>query len=621
MSNSETFNLTLHDVPADATLTVYDGQDRPVALDRYGQELTASLPRGLYNVRVTRFGRIAEQVVRLAEPCRMRPDVPEWYTSAPLQGAASSHEYYSYTAEAFSLKDTRHPIGEADPDGRLFVFVRALDANAAGDMSADLGTSLVLRDAAGCAVARLDPSETAHDATFGWVAFSAKAAPGFYALHDTSADGREAALHVFGGWQTQVFILHHIAPRLETMRIFLGRVGQGFHPADREASAIDLALGALQAGAGSLPEDHLHVLLSGKFTNPMFGIVGAHLLLQERQRGPSSQPDPGLLEMVLGNLESLLPGAADVAALRLLAGPLLGMRPAGLEFRHPPMLRAGLAAVVSESAREPALVPEAGVVDDIATRILADSPWATWTPLGSAWPGRVGALDAERADVLPAIEEMPPLQAERVTFNILDAGLPDEPHGAFDLEADGDTNFGSGRRRAGMATTGGRDTAAGAGHRSGTRAAKDADRLGPGVPTRPSGTRSRRATIRVPDRSRTGTPIRRPDAGAAPPAAPVPAEAVPDDWVHVALLDAAVRAGRADRPGRSTVKPEAGVGWMAQQLGVTPRVVRRTAASWLRRSADDLTRAIQRATRAPASAAPDEAFVMKVIQELGRAEE
>lgn len=620
MSNSETVSLTLHDVPNDATLTVYDGQDRPVALARYGQELTASLPPGLYNVRVTRFGRIAEQVVRLAKPCRVKPDVPAWYTSAPLDGAASSHEYYSYTAAAFSLKDTRPPIGP-DPDGRLFVFVRALDADAARGLSADLGASLVLRDAEGRVVARLDPSETAHDTTYGWVAFSVQAAPGFYALHETSAGGREAALHVFRGWQTQVFILHHTAPRLETMRIFLGGIGQGFHPADREAGAIDLALGALHAGVHSLPEDQLHILLSGKFTNPMFGIVGAHILLQQWQRGPSSRRDPGLLEMVLGNLEGLVPGSADVAALRLLAGPLLGTRPVGLAFRHPPMLRAGLAAVVSESALEPTLVPEEGVVDDIATRVLADSPWATWTPLGAAWPANIGVLDAKRADVVCAVEEAAPPQPERVTFNVLDVGSPGEVRFDLDVDARDESDFTRSRRGVGMGPTGERDQATGAGHRSRTRMLKDADRLDLRVPQPPAGGRPRRTTIRAPRPSRTVAPVRRADAGASAPAEPVTPEAVQDDWVHVALLDAAVRAGRAASRGRLALNRGEGVGWMAQQLGVTPRVVRRTAASLLLRPAGDLSQAIQGATRAPALESVDEASVLQVIQDLGRVEQ
>jgi hypothetical protein len=74
----------------------------------------------------------------------------------------------------------------------------------------------------------------------------------------------------------------------------------------------DLALNGLQNHQDLLDEKDLNVLLYGKFHNPMLGLVGAHILFQKPELSPR-------IEIVLRNLDHLLPESADVAALVRLA--------------------------------------------------------------------------------------------------------------------------------------------------------------------------------------------------------------------------------------------------------------------------------------------------------------
>ncbi len=317
--------------------------------------------KGRYNVGVGRLGRFTEQLVRLVEARDFRPKIPQRYTSAPLQGSALTHEYYSETATRISRTVTRFPIGNAAATGGLFIFIRTIDELSAQSVPLDIGSSLILRDEKGRGVSSFQSGEIQRDRRFGWVALSARATPGFYALHHMGTPPRETALYVFSGWQTQVFVLYHSTLRLETMRVFLSPIDRGFYWSDAETSAVDLALDGFQSGVETLTDNELQGLLSGKFSNPMLGVVGAHILLQRTTHQKEVEASPRIdardkLTVVINNLENMLPGSPDVAALRLLAVPILGRPKHSFRFRYPPMLRSGLNAIIDASTKAPKLM-------------------------------------------------------------------------------------------------------------------------------------------------------------------------------------------------------------------------------------------------------------------------
>ena len=79
--------------------------------------------------------------------------------------------------------------------------------------------------------------------------------------------------------------------------MFLAREGQGFSPRDEVAAGVDLATDSLLNGTDLPPQRALNVLLTGKFENPLLGLIGAHCLLRE------PEPRKELIHEVLDNLE------------------------------------------------------------------------------------------------------------------------------------------------------------------------------------------------------------------------------------------------------------------------------------------------------------------------------
>ena len=98
-------------------------------------------------------------------------------------------------------------------------------------------------------------------------------------------------------------------------------------------------------------------------------------------------PDPNSADIILGNLEDMLGPCPDVRALRLLAARAFQATPALEPFFEPPVLRAGLDAVLREAAMYPELVPEEGLVDHLSTRQFVDTPWTSWEPVITTPPG------------------------------------------------------------------------------------------------------------------------------------------------------------------------------------------------------------------------------------------
>ena len=159
MSNSETaaesFPLRVTSEP-DVRITIYDGwgdvvgegsgyleQDLPRGFYEIRTELAGEIEqeqirhdrRGFYEIRTELAGEIEQELIRhdrrMEEPYRAKS--PGRYSPAPLQGALTSHEYYTDPAEEWSRRDTCEvPIGGKGPAmSRLFLFVRAVSR--AGD--------------------------------------------------------------------------------------------------------------------------------------------------------------------------------------------------------------------------------------------------------------------------------------------------------------------------------------------------------------------------------------------------------------------------------------------------------------------------------------------------------
>jgi len=195
------------------------------------------------------------------------------------------------------------------------------------------------------------------------------------------------------GWCTLIFIGVNSktgVPDLNTVSIYLWRIGHSFAP-ETPVDAIpndpatnfvmesqrytELALHSLVNGRSLLSMEEVDTnLLIQKFSNPMLGILGCHLLLRQ------TPIDETMIATVLRNLDGLVPGHPDVVALRVLA------RQAGLKnltgetppVAWPPMLRQGFLALRDEYWQQPKAVQPGSLYDRVRTRVLSGGVWTRW---------------------------------------------------------------------------------------------------------------------------------------------------------------------------------------------------------------------------------------------------
>ncbi|WP_295884623.1 hypothetical protein [uncultured Thiohalocapsa sp.] len=357
---------------------VSDGRERPLA--QQDGSLWLELPPGLYPVRVERGGQIVDLVLRHSAEApvdRVIP-APQRNTALPTTDSSTGPDYYREPAHAHSTSDTGSgplPVTAGDADPRLFIFVRAASREAAA--GAWVGNGLELCDRDGAILSLFGEEHTEADAVDGWLAFSRRLPPGFYRLRWVDPSGSRAiALTLFGDWDTQVFVPFDGRPRVERASILLPHHGEPFDPDSSDTQSTDMGLLGLRLGRDLVPGQVRSELLYGKFHNPMLGLIGAHLLLM------AAEPKRDYVDMVLGNLRwNLLGDVPDVRALEWRAWQRLGGdRPPQEPFIEPPMLRAGLRAVIDADAEVGGLVPADGILSWISLYQRADSAWTTWSP-------------------------------------------------------------------------------------------------------------------------------------------------------------------------------------------------------------------------------------------------
>ena len=391
----------------DVTITVYNGVDEIV--HRGAGPATLSLPKGLYTVRAEFAGEIYEQVVRhdQATPVSI---APERHASAPVEGAATSYEYYSETSSRLSREVTGPPLGRvASESGGLFIFIRAANQFAHGGQ--DLRQDLSLRSPRDGQLLSAFEADAQANTTYGYLAYSVQAEPGVYILDYAGSPSRQMPIYVYRNWQTQIFVTHHKRPRLEGATILLGQ--NGFNPSDNLPKIIDMAISGLQNNVDLLPQSAMWELLNAKFSNPMLGLLGAHLLLRRKET------EYGAVDMVLGNLGYLLPDSPDVRALYLMKALRDGNQGAldNMTFDTPPMFRAGFSAAIAADADHEGILPDRGWLEQVAPLVYTDSPWTTWAPLP---PSLV-------PDALPMDDQSMPYQLFSRGGNGGGAGGPPQP--------------------------------------------------------------------------------------------------------------------------------------------------------------------------------------------------
>lgn len=388
MSNSSRteFHLTVDDDPT-FSLSVISNDDRICATNQ-DAPIDISLPRGVYTIRAELNGQFVDTLVRHTEDQHVEPELPERFSAVPLPDAFTTHEYYTYSAWEISQAPTAGQIcWDGNPSSGCLLFIRAPDRERT--LGINQAETLILRTLDGKILS--DFSDAAIDPDAGFTAWSADMSPGVVVLEDHGRRPRQLPIRLFDGFQTQVYVMYRGRPLFEDLRVLTTSYDDimsrgGRDPYDRSdefaraSEQVDAGLAALANDARDIGGKLVREFLNSKFRNPLLGLIGAYLMLLRRHRGMGQSDDADLPSIVIGNLEDLMPGSADIAALKVLAEPWLG--PPILEPVHDvPLLRIGAEILIQRAAIDPALIPEGSVLDAVSDRLLGDTVWTSWEPI------------------------------------------------------------------------------------------------------------------------------------------------------------------------------------------------------------------------------------------------
>jgi hypothetical protein len=387
MSTPETYALSVETDDRIAEIAVYDGNLNVVA--KGVSQLTQTLPRGLYRVKIRVGSATAEKLVALERDQTVTFGPVSFLSPIPLSATEKTHEYHMAAAVDTARNFARQPLGAG---ASIMVFARewSVDQNMSGGNPAE-GMALldsdekVLAEIGKEAAVRRD-----RDACAGW---RADVSPGGYFIRLELDDADKTVLlrpiFVSPDHQIQIFCLvgDHIveeqaddtaegsaARKRRTIRradlanaaIAISRSGS-FDPDDRRTRLSELGCNALAQSRTGMSDALVDELMQEKFENPMLGLFAAHLLLRDRP------DDKGLFRTVTTNLERIL-GAdhPDLQALWWQRGDDSKIGDGRLHVL--PMLRASWNLAVDRSI-ETLDVISLGTFHDKLPRIVASASW------------------------------------------------------------------------------------------------------------------------------------------------------------------------------------------------------------------------------------------------------
>jgi hypothetical protein len=396
MKPSKTIDLTVEAGDALVEIFVIDGRFQLAA--HAAGHLEASLPPGLYKVKF-KAGNVIKEVDAILEPGSPPQVIPapdlDFSTAAPLAGTRTARADHIQAAVELSQQS---PLCFGS-GGQLFLFVRDLDEG----FDTDPAQGLTLRSLQGDYIFSFG-EQGQRSIEEQWAGCLVELDPGPYRLRlQTHVTGSiEQTIFISPGWQTQVFLLRrpfgkteHRARRadLAAASIFIVPAGEGFQPEREGMRWTELARLSLGGGGRSGAPAGLPAQSLREGSNPLLGLLYAHLMLQARHT------DLAALQELLEGLRESLGEHPDLEALHLRLAELRGSaQEQDLAFKSPPMLRSSWEVVVAASAANPRLVPPGSLSQRIAGRLWGGGPWLVWQP-----PEQESRRDAQAE--LPGLEE------------------------------------------------------------------------------------------------------------------------------------------------------------------------------------------------------------------------
>jgi len=377
-------------------IRVYDTDLQPV--DRgVGSLKKDGLRAGLYRLELRAGASSFEKLIKL-QPGQIYQDLNlqlVFSSVLPLPSTSTFDQAHLNALQALSVPDL--VLGQ---DAELVVFVRIVSGTQTRKPSIDIGSIKVeLIDMHLNAVAGFGGAPKANIQE-GWYGVSARLAAGGYLLRIGSGPKCvDQVLFLSTGWQTLVCVpFDDGGPSPEACSVQMLPMGQGgFLPTlelnQELALALEVATTGLAAGRSLVPRQQIQELLNRKFWNPMLGIIGAYCMFDpivsqstspKRAQsavlfGLKSPGDAALLNTVIANLNGLLPGHPDIAALGELYREATGQPPAAFQsIVWPPMVSIGYKQLVNVDQEEGLSIAIDSLADRARSWTAPCGPWTAW---------------------------------------------------------------------------------------------------------------------------------------------------------------------------------------------------------------------------------------------------
>jgi len=338
--------------------------------------LDINVPAGLYTIKY-KAGSVIVEDEKLLLPSQ---DI-QWIQGPklPLESAVptlkTSKERAEYARDASMM--VHQSLGTG---AQLFLFVHDLDILARTQPS----TALTLLDDEGNEV--IDVDEVAIQGKgisegTPWSVINIELDPGVYFLqnHTDEVGILMQSIVLSSGWQAQLFMTRRSVGSGKKGRradmadasILMAPIGHGFEPSSESVRLTEIAKSALEQKRPAVGKE-IHDMLWAKFENPILGLIGAHLLLKQKDY------DKDLLRMVVGNLVGMLGDEhPDIKSLLLQIHENTIQIPIP-KIKYPPMLQASWEKILQASIDNPEIINSDSVAAQVSMTTLNTGSWLVW---------------------------------------------------------------------------------------------------------------------------------------------------------------------------------------------------------------------------------------------------
>lgn len=346
----------------------------------YG-EMDLMLDKGIYILWIEFKEHVEERIYRIDKDTVDYLNTVTAISSIPLQGLASTHEYFSNPATVWSRNITntqKEQIG-----GHLFFFLRYESPTVPFDQSlAVLGDFILLNDKRKPVIrfneenSKIESGQVA--GYFGTISFHTSLKNGQYFLvYKDGTRNREIPLYVYTDYQTQLFLNFDNAPIFGSLKISISKLG--FDGNDPQIQLLDTLILKIFNGILSFPKDLIPIAKKGKWDNIMLAFVALYNYLSS-----DKEKELSFYETYMKQLESLLPKdteSSEFRALRLLAAVVFQQKKPSKTLLFPTMIQRGMQVFLEQSYENARLIKAESMVQQILVNMKEDTIFTTYEPL------------------------------------------------------------------------------------------------------------------------------------------------------------------------------------------------------------------------------------------------